>query len=75
MSDDESALRPSTGAGEVEPPWERCSDARLRELWREHGGGVRTKKALWNEAFSEIDLLPNLLRRIIEGACNAKGTP
>lgn len=55
-----------------DPPWERCSDARLRELWKAHGGGLRTKKGVGVEAFSEMHLLPALLKRIIEFACNAK---
>jgi hypothetical protein len=44
------------------PEADACSAGKLRELWRELGGSVDRK----NRAFIEIDLLPALLRAIVE---------
>lgn len=44
-----------------------CSDSRLRELWRQHGGAVDGK----NRAWIEIDLLPKLLREIVDACTRA----
>lgn len=49
-------------------PADACSDARLRELWKEHGGGFNKARL---QFFIERDLLPDLLRKIIASAVAA----
>ena len=45
-----------------------CSDARLRELWMEHHGGFNKRR---EHFFCERDLMPALLRRIIDSVARA----
>lgn len=42
---------------------DRCSNGRLRDLWKTGGGSVDRQ----GRAFIEIDLLPGLLRYVIDG--------
>lgn len=41
----------------------RCSDGRLREIWKQAGGAVDAKK---DRAWIEVHLLPGLLRILSE---------